>query len=434
LAWCEDAEPRSSIERPDEVTFTGHASGGVLTLVRSSTRIAGSSVSIQTAPGEAAESVAQRLIAAILDAQAKSDRYGLLDAMTRSSGSSSNEPLVRAIGARMRLQGLYKVGWHVIAGTETGLGIPRPPTSVSGFYDVAHDQVVLRWVNPPGGYDSVAVLYEGDGYKEPGETNSYTFHNMAARLVHQSYHRDGLIGLGVVGYRGEVPSNLGAIHLTPTSQQEMNGVPFSSGIMPNWTAWSTSADANAASFEQGVKPGGLEQAIQVYRGKPGDGFFYQIIKTHGGEVQAGIWRQFLGLRPGHAYRVSARLNTLEMDRYLSEWSFSLHAAHNGPSGADLSVDQLSGRKALANGAMGQEAGRIVAYEPGRTTQGAWAMSSTATGELGAPSSDIVLPPAVTTLTVWVRHSGKDSSGVAIDWVKLEDLGPVAAEKPEGSQT
>ncbi|GAI80678.1 unnamed protein product [marine sediment metagenome] len=54
-------------------------------------------------------------------------------------------------------------------------------------------------------------------------------------------------------------------------------------------------------------------------------------------MSAGVKRKFLGLTPGHTYRVSARLNTLEMDSGQGDWSVSLHAAYNPPGGADLTT-------------------------------------------------------------------------------------------------
>jgi len=136
---------------------------------------------------------------------------------------------------------------------------------------------------------------------------------------------------------------------------------------------------------------------------------------------AGVKRKFLGLAPGHTYRISARLSTLELDSAKENWSFSLYAAYNAPGGADLAVEQLGGLAELPDGNKGGAAGRIALYEPGLTTNGTWEERSTGKEWRGLVAPDITLPRGVDTMTVWVRHRGVDSTGVGIDWVKIEDL-------------
>jgi hypothetical protein len=43
--------------------------------------------------------------------------------------------------------------------------------------------------------------------------------------------------------------------------------------------------------------------------------------------------------------------------------------------------------------------------------------------------EIAMPPGVDTLTTWLRHSGKDSTGVGMDWIKVEDLSYKAPPTP-----
>jgi hypothetical protein len=66
---------------------------------------------------------------------------------------------------------------------------------------------------------------------------------------------------------------------------------------------------------------------------------------------------------------------------------------------------------LPNGGKGPEAAQMVAYGPGKTTKGAWVYST----------MDITLPLGVDTITTWLRTSGKDSTGIGTDWIKVEDL-------------
>jgi hypothetical protein len=167
--------------------------------------------------------------------------------------------------------------------------------------------------------------------------------------------------------------------------------------------------------------------------KPTDKPFYQIVKTKKPEGKAGIWRKFLGLTPGHKYRVTALLNTLDMDKAKGQWSFSFHAARNAPGGKDFTPEQMSGEAALPDGSKGEKAGRIVCYGPGQTTTREWVYSSTDPAQRcpGREIGDITLPEKVDTITVWLRHQAEDSKGVGYLWIKLEDLSmPPLPPKPE----
>lgn len=110
-----------------------------------------------------------------------------------------------------------------------------------------------------------------------------------------------------------------------------------------------------------------------------------------------------------------------MDSAKENWSFSLHAAYNAPGKTNLAVEQLSGLATLPDGSKGAEAGRIALYEPELTTNRTWEERSTGKEWRGLVVPDITLPHGVDTITVWVRYSGSSSTGVGIDWVKIEDL-------------
>ena len=43
------------------------------------------------------------------------------------------------------------------------------------------------------------------------------------------------------------------------------------------------------------------------------------------------------------------------------------------------------------------------------------------GGVGNAISDIALPANVNTITVWLRHSGENSTGVGLDRLRVEDL-------------
>jgi len=386
------AEGRASTMETHSITLTGTASGGVLTLVEMLNRNA-RDVSIVTKAGEPAESVANRLASAINELDPFKWWEGKVD--------KSEDDRVYTVGNSVRLPG--PLGQYVFAGTEKGMGIPKPPMSLSCSYNPDKDQIVLHWVNPPGGYESIAIVRDGfAGSGHSGTLTGYVFDRKGRAISDMSFC--------VVGLCGGVPSNVAVVHLSKNSQDELFSIPFTDGVAPNWTRWSTSTDPNVTELRQATKSDVANRKVNIIRG-PDDKPFFQMIRTKSPKVIAGVRRKFLGLTAGHTYRLSARLNTLEMDSCKTEWSFALHAACNAPGGGDLTTMQLAGAAALPDGSSGPAAGRIASYSPTATTKGKWVEHST----------DITLPAGVDTITVWVRHSGADTTGVGIDWVKLENL-------------
>jgi hypothetical protein len=372
------------------MTLSGTASGGTLAFVESLQGATPRYVSIATSNGESAADVAAELACA------------LRGTYPTSFGG------VQAFGSALRLPLLF--GYEALAGTETGLGIPKPPLFLSGRYDAVSDCVLLKWVNGDRLYDEVTVHQN----KTPAGTTGYAY------ACYGRFHSEYGPYYFVNGIRNGVPSDYAIIDVSDHAQEELECPPFYNGVMPNWSTWSTK-DATA-KFEQGVKPGiDLEKLVQLPQkiNGPDDKPFFQLIKTTESNAQAGIWRKFLGLIPGHTYRLYARLNTLVMDEAKADWSYSLHAAYNSANGTDFTPDQLSGKAALPDGSKGNVAGRIAHYEKGSTTKGKWIQS--ATGDLTSETKDMTLPKGIDTITVWVRHSGASSAGVGIDWVKLEDV-------------
>jgi hypothetical protein len=399
-----------------EITLKGSAKGGILTLVEIPQRNC-RCVSISTQSGESSESVAMRL-ADIINNSNPFEWGGTFEVIAEDGS-------LTLLGAP---------GTYAFAGTETGLGIPQPPTSLSGKYDEENNSVILNWQNPASGFDGIFIARYGFPFPTYRMINGSD-----EKYVHQDEKylrlRDKKLNFDyfcIIGIRDGVPSSPAAIHLTSSAQEELFGIPFTNNIAPNWTAWSTGGTANEVLFEEAVK--------KPYTGVKGNSFnpiespetkpFFQVIKTKSPNVVAGIWRKFLGLMPGHTYRISARLNTLEMDSAKRDWSFSLHATHNAPGRSDLTLEQLSGFATLPDGSKGAIAGRIALYEPGMTTDGTWQEQSTGKKRRGLATPDITLPAGADTITVWVRHSASGSSGVGIDWVKIEDLS-VLADKPQG---
>jgi hypothetical protein len=304
---------------------------------------------------------------------------------------------------------LPSVGFrYSFSGTDKGFVSLKPVLSVSGSYDTEKHEVTLSWINPPEQYDAIVA----GGNTFPPNTTNCVYACDPSKRDHMS---SGL----VVGKRGDALSPPASIVINTDSQEELDTYPFYMGLAPNWSCWSDGPKADACKCEQGIK---ADVEMNV-RGDPPDKPLYQIIRTTRSGVQGGVWRRFLGLKPGHTYKVEVRLNTLQMDACTNVWAFSFHAAHDNPDGTGLSVAQMAGRAALPNGTMEAKAGRVAHYEPGVTTKGKWVNRSTNRPGPGLEVNNITLPPGVTSITVWIRHSGENSSGVGMDWISVEDVTP-----------
>jgi hypothetical protein len=375
------------------VTLNGTAQGGVLSLYEVLTIGAGFA-SVTTTQGESTESVLNRLA----------------DEVCRSDSFNWGRPLqprpsyVRVTGNQLTLPftGLQ----YGFSGSDKGFVSVKPVLSVSGSYDAEKHQVNVSWINPPGQYDAI----ETGGQMLPPNTTNFVYECDPDAKGH-------ICGGLVRGKRGDVYSPYASIIVKADSQEELDTFPFYMGIAPNWSYWSDSTNADAVKCEQGLK-GELDLKV---RGDPWDKPLYQIVRTTKGGVQGGVWRRFLGLKPGHTYKVEVRLNTLRMDACTNEWAFSFHAAYDNPDVRGLTEAQMAGQAALPDGSKGSEAGQVALYGPGKTTSGEWRLRSTDQPGPGLKIKNITLPKDVTSITVWLRHSGANSTGVGMDWIKLTDV-------------
>lgn len=194
-------------------------------------------------------------------------------------------------------------------------------------------------------------------------------------------------------------------------------VPFTRGVAPGFETWALATPTDAMKFEQGNLPG-VEPAKEV---RLGGKAFYQIINGRG-DFRGGVCRRFLGLSPGHTYRVGARLNTLTSK--VGNWNFSFHAAPNPPGVEKLTAAQMAGVAGLPDGTNGAMAGQIACYDSALTTEGKWITRSSGTDGPGKATGDITLPAGVTSLTIWFRLEGTNVSNCAVglDSVTIEDMG------------
>jgi len=428
-----------------KIPFKATATGGTLVFGHGRAR-SPDFVSVNTFAGESAELVVSRLATAIAHSNRIFDYSGtpleVRDAIAART----------ALGNTLELRAAPA---FFVAGTETGLGIPKPPLFLSCSYDKQADEFQVKWNNPlgeygyidlrwhfnkvraPGKYHDIDVgpysgtVREGGDRSIPATATSYTIKKPAN--VKELDLDLWLVGLHPMR-DNTIPSALTAIHVTGDGycQEEINGIPFFAGLAPNWAAWSMAPTVDKAAFEQGDKYDNLPAHMPAYYPtglltKP----FYQVIKAPPQGFVHGVYRKFLGLTPGHTYRLTACLTTLDMDSIEGPWSFSLHAAPAGQNGEDFTAQQLAGLAPLPDGRMGSEAGRICCYNQNRTTEGSFALVFSGDGALdGTNDAHITLPSGVDTLTVWARFSCTDPTGkVGFSGVRLADITALTEVKP-----
>ena len=402
-----------------ELSFKGTATGGSLVLARTRNRTV-RYVSIQTSPGESAETIVRRLAETIngyiLKGRSRGTKVIQYDTHILWGGGSK----ASVSGAAIVLP--FSSSDYVLAGTESGLGIPAPPLSLSCAYNEDKDEIVLRWINPPDAYDSILIkCFWSDFDHEINRRIAGTSTSFTIDRKKLPVNVDDM-DFRVIGIRDNIPSNAAAIHGDRYSQTEFFGIPFTGGLAPNWSAWTTASRKETTRFEQGDRfpmLQGYNPALGLLS-KP----FYQVIKAPANGSIHGVYRKFLGLTPGHTYRLTACLSTLEMNSTSAEndWSLSLCAAHNGSGGQDLAVQQLAGAAPLANGTSGPEAGRIASYNRGATTKDFEIVLTDDEGTVGSNNANITLPSGVATITIWVRFRCSDpDTQVGFAGVGLEDV-------------
>jgi len=411
LAEAQAGHSESRGRRTWDLHFKERASGGTLVLALNLNRTV-KWVTVPTSEGETPESVAERLADTINGYVSQDTEHSNYDRNTLWVGgyqvSTSNGSLVLPQG----------IDDYILAGTETGLGILQPPTSLSCSPEGS--KVVLRWINPPTPYDFVFVKVYWKDFDNmfddrlPGSAESFTIDTGKIPLDLQN------MDFRVIGVRDNIPSNAASIHVSGSAQVELYGIPFTDNVAPNWKAWTTGQSDR--SLLECVDKYPLARgyiAATTLQTKP----FYQVMKGLGGSENHGIYRKFLGLVPGHTYRLGACVSTLDMDSATSPWSFSICAAPNTSSGLNLTPQQMAGAAALTNGTQGPKAGCIASFAPARTTRGQFNFVFTGDqNEEGEEVAHITLPPGTDSITVWLRFSCSEPQGkVAFSGVMLEDI-------------
>jgi hypothetical protein len=288
---------------------------------------------------------------------------------------------------------------------------------LSCTYDKAKDEITLNWISPPDNYDNIIIrMFWRTHFRSQEGIRRVDGNSSSLRIKKQDISFDiNDLDIRVFGFRNNLSSSLGAvyIHNQGRTQEELFGVPFTN-VAPNWKVWGLDEGEKKLEFKEGIRTALISEKnkgnkpIKIAEDKP----FYQVIKSSPQGGTGGICRQFLGLTGGHTYRLSIRLNTLENDSNDNSWSYSLHAIADQKGKEKLTENQMAGLETLPNGKKGLDAGRIVNYNSGKNTKGTFETNTT----------DITLPQDSNSITVWLRHTGKGTSGVGFDWIKLEDLG------------
>lgn len=380
-----------STAEKNRLSLYGTASGGTLTLVQNINRKP-RNVSIITAPGESATSVAQRLANAINDLDPFKwfgpKHFSLLEQKIPLEGSSLTFP-----GPK---------GSYVLAGSEIGLGIPKPPLSLSARYDADNQQIILDWINPAEGYQTIFIVKEGVSTGPfPGTMTSYTMRSGERDLSNLDF--------GVVGYIENTPSNVGTIHLRHNVQEELSGHPCSNGISPNWSAWSLEGKSNLMVYEQVERKFDTKKYVHIRN--PSDKPFYCLLKTTSSDAVGGIQRKFLGLTPGRSYEISIRINTLGNGDPFNGTLCSVHAAPDSMASGTLTPQQLAGIAPLSNTSSGAPDATFAVFNTENSTKGKFVTKNTV----------VSLPDDVTSLTVWIKLQGHNSQGIAMDWISVEEI-------------
>ena len=430
-----------------EIPFRGNATGGTLVVAYAPDPHSAptSSIAVRTSVGESASSVVKRLAEAIVSSDAifrnvtKNPREAkaMLDKMVQGDTLSMRGSLTD----------------YILAGTEAGLGIPQPPLCLSCSFKREARVFDVRWINPSGDsqYDCLDISWcyrskpegtpaSGGGTILPGRPSSFAIKlpkdvndldtDIWIKGLRHEMSLADMEAKGIPWNRRAVPSDATPIHVTSSGfgQDETYGIPFFGGVAPNWIAWSTAPTASPEAFEQGSKYAGVPRyaRVKALSTKP----YYQIIKAPPQGVRHGVYRKFLGLTPGHTYRITACLSTLRMDSVEGKWSLSLHAAHNGPDGKDLTVRQLAGLAGLPDEGNSGAGGRIASYDPNHTTGGACELVfSGDNAPSQGRSSHVTLPPGVDTITVWVRFECPNPQGkVGFSGVRCEDISAIKNPK------
>jgi len=434
----------SSFDFVVQAEFDGVAKGGNLQFVYDTYSMKYYSASVDTIPGQSGEAIAQ----------------ALMESFKVSSGGGA---FIKAVceGASIYMPAFP----CFLVGTETGFKTLSPPRFATISY-LDDDSVAVCWVPYPI-KDTQVMIGGAVGGVVPASNGKEVFRKVSQQLRHdpRRLNYPGPLELPdprdmafvvLTELRAEITrpnefrmrtesqmqSRTTRIHVSGRRQEDLDNVPFYGDVMPNWVAWSPAGfEEGTLRLYQGEKAEVIEPARSMaFASSPDTKFTCQMFEipkrtvteaaaTEAATVDGGVYRRYLGLIPGHKYRVFGRFNTFESDPAAGDWRLSFHSCAD-PPGQGLTVAQLSGKEPLPSGATLPDGACIASFgTKGQTTNGKWVQVST--GTRGA-SADIEIPEGSTSLSAWVRVTGKIPTRFGMDWSALEDVTPPAQPSPSAS--
>jgi hypothetical protein len=236
----------------------------------------------------------------------------------------------------------------------------------------------------------------------------------------------------VIGYRKGVPSNYAAALVEENTMQELFDVPFSCGLAPNWNhldgkAWRTVPGVAEGTHDEVTRGGNLlvgkTLGMGSSIGEPVAPKYFQLLGSAPGRLRSGVYRCFIGLNPGHTYRLSFRASTLGMDEEEGPWSFTIWAAaFSGEVTYDEDFEWLVDGSFAAQADKVGDKVELIHYDNGKTTNGKWMQTSTGSDESTVPS-DLLVPTGSDSIVMWAYFKAdRPTPGVGFDLVSIEDLG------------
>lgn len=383
-----------------EIVFDAPASGGTL-VFSDMVNVNPISAQIDTQPGESPESVAKRLAHAI---NWEWVQYGWRIDTVQSSGSM-----------------LYRIPGGIdysLAGTETGLGIPKPPHSLTAIYDPTIDGFRLKWEN---GDNYEHIRYSNSGYpgNAPTSATSHVISQVSARRTGTMFRGADDFYFVVCGIKNGIPSASAAIRANKCVQCESTGYRSDEGLLSNWRSWSADGDRKAVRARVGEKAGKKTSGMpdcQVESQYP----IFQAVSTSKPGVKCGVVRKFVGLSAGSRYCVDAFTSVPASGPFAQNAHYELFAAPAHDLD-EASLSKLGEPAALqAKGKLGEVRLLDSSSSPSLSGKG-W--KSVAPG-LGKLASDpvITLPEGFDEIVVWaVCQNIPQEQEIGIDWLTLKDL-------------
>lgn len=382
-----------------KIKFDAPANGGTL-IFSDMVNVNPVSAQIETQTGEPPESVAKRLAYAVNRAWS---RYGWRIDTVQSSGT-----MLFNIPGGMD---------YSFSGTETGLGIPKPPHSLTAIYDPKTDGFRMKWENGDK-YDSIRYSFSGLPGNEFGSATSRVTPQVSARRSSTFRGPDDFYFV-VCGNKNGIPSASAAVRANKCVQCESTGYRSGDGLLSNWRTWSADGDRKAVRARVGEKAGKKvsgERDVQVESQYP----IFQAVSTSKPGVKCGVVRKFVGLSAGSRYCVDAFTSVPASGSLAKNARYELFAAPAHELD-EASLSKLGEPAALqAKGKLGEVRLLDSSSSPSLSGKG-WKSVAPGMGKL-ASDPVITLPEGFDEIVVWaVCQNIPQEQEIGIDWLTLKDL-------------